>query len=517
MFAALIVACNAAKLDLTYLPPASAATAGGSPGSIQTPIAKSEIEKLPFGSFVNEHDGVVIDVASAGTRAAQSGLGATRATYGSMDSKVGDAAFRGTSQVQVTNPILDYNPDLSAFNTPKKPMRSEIQVTRDRGASIIKYHNENNGERYSYGFETDNGIKAEENGVAINGVQAEGGFSYVGDDGKVYSVVYTADEGGYRPMGSHLPTPPPIPVEILRALEQNMRDEAAGIFEDGSYDARKYNNNDYKQTDFNNKYDDRQTYMFNAQPGLVANMNGGFMNNNPAAAVRPNPPALFGTQTESSKFGAVNKFGADLNKGSGFGQNQMNINAQLGSKNEYSQKQNAQNSISSNFDSSSTSMNGSSSFSPVKPLSQQALQETMNLGQGQLDSSRPSSYDTSISSVISEKVSSENKQQINQNLGTSFSIESNQNKPSNNDQSFLAPMQRLPTYNINKNTSPQYMQSTQQSNEQIISGTTLGSNGFNNQFAQTTRLPQGSLQSSISTPSRLGNILPSSDTINAEH
>lgn len=233
MFAALTVACNAAKLDRTYLPPASAATAGGSPGSIQTPIAKSETENLPLGSFVNEHDGVVIDVGAAGIKAVQSGLGALRISYGSMDSKVGDAAFRGTNQAHVANPILDYKPDLSAFNTPKKPMRSEIQVTRDRGASIIKYHNDNNGERYSYGYETDNGIKAEENGVAINGVQAEGGFSYVGDDGKVYSVVYTADEGGYRPMGNHLPTPPPIPVEILRALEQNMRDEAAGIFEDG--------------------------------------------------------------------------------------------------------------------------------------------------------------------------------------------------------------------------------------------------------------------------------------------
>nr|XP_032519846.1 putative GPI-anchored protein pfl2 [Danaus plexippus plexippus] len=484
LFAALTVACNAAKLDRTYLPPASASTAGGSPGSIQTPIAKSEIENLPLGSFVNEHDGVVIDVGAAGIKAVQSGLGALRISYGSMDSKVGEAAFRGTNQAHVANPILDYNPDLSAFNTPKKPMRSEIQVTRDRGASIVKYHNDNNGERYSYGYETDNGIKAEENGVAINGVQAEGGFSYVGDDGKVYSVVYTADEGGYRPMGNHLPTPPPIPVEILRALEQNMRDEAAGIFEDGSYDARKYNNNDYKQAGINNNYDDRQTNMFNVQSGLIANMNGGFMNNNPAAAVRPNPIELFGTQTESSKFGAVNKFGTDFNKGSGLGQNQMNINAELGSRNEYSQKQNAQNTISSNFESSSTNMNGSNSFTPAKPLSQQALQETMNLGQGQLDSPRPSSYDTSISSVTSEKVSSEDKQKNNQDSGINFSIESNQHKPSNNGQSLMAPMQRLPTYNINKNTSPQYTQSTQQSNEQNL-------------------------------PSRLDNTLPSSDTINA--
>jgi hypothetical protein len=36
------------------------------------------------------------------------------------------------------------------------------------------------------------------------------------------------------PQGDHLPTPPPIPEEILKALEQNARDEAAGIFDDGN-------------------------------------------------------------------------------------------------------------------------------------------------------------------------------------------------------------------------------------------------------------------------------------------
>lgn len=103
----------------------------------------------------------------------------------------------------------------------------------DRAATTLRFENEVGPESFSYAFETDNGISAEENGVATNGVQAQGAFSYTGDDGQVYSLTYTADEGGYQPKGDHLPTPPPIPEEILKSLEQNARDEAAGLVDDG--------------------------------------------------------------------------------------------------------------------------------------------------------------------------------------------------------------------------------------------------------------------------------------------
>lgn len=86
---------------------------------------------------------------------------------------------------------------------------------------------------FSYDFETSNGIRADASGVATNGVQSQGSFGYKGDDGQDYSITYTADENGYRPQGAHLPTPPPIPEAILKSLEQNARDEAAGISDDG--------------------------------------------------------------------------------------------------------------------------------------------------------------------------------------------------------------------------------------------------------------------------------------------
>lgn len=79
------------------------------------------------------------------------------------------------------------------------------------------------------------GIKAEEAGQTSEhgGSVAHGAYSYKGDDGQTYTVTYTADEHGFHPQGAHLPTPPPMPEAIAKSLEQNAKDEAAGIFDDG--------------------------------------------------------------------------------------------------------------------------------------------------------------------------------------------------------------------------------------------------------------------------------------------
>jgi hypothetical protein len=75
-------------------------------------------------------------------------------------------------------------------------------------------------------YETENKIIAEESGKLHNvgtdaeTMRAKGFFQYTGPDNVVYTVQYTADENGFIPVGDHLPTPPPIPAELAKALER---------------------------------------------------------------------------------------------------------------------------------------------------------------------------------------------------------------------------------------------------------------------------------------------------------
>ncbi|XP_052742333.1 uncharacterized protein LOC112048063 [Bicyclus anynana] len=54
----------------------------------------------------------------------------------------------------------------------------------------------------------------------------EGSYSYIGDDGRTYTVHYVADSNGFRATGDHLPVPPPVPEIIQRAVQYNLAEEA---------------------------------------------------------------------------------------------------------------------------------------------------------------------------------------------------------------------------------------------------------------------------------------------------
>ncbi|XP_072940192.1 endocuticle structural glycoprotein ABD-4-like isoform X2 [Epargyreus clarus] len=81
---------------------------------------------------------------------------------------------------------------------------------------------------YVYSYETENGIKADETGTLKKAsgpdsndvIVAQGGFSYTAPDGTVINLQYVADdENGFKPEAKHLPTPPPIPPAIQKALD----------------------------------------------------------------------------------------------------------------------------------------------------------------------------------------------------------------------------------------------------------------------------------------------------------
>ncbi|KAL4715016.1 hypothetical protein ACJJTC_003167 [Scirpophaga incertulas] len=114
------------------------------------------------------------------------------------------------------------------------------QASFERNARILALDSDLKDDSFRYNYETENGIKAEEQGHEADGIEAQGGFQYTGDDGQIYSISYAAGQGGFQPQGAHLPTAPPTPEAILKALEQNAADEAAGIIDDGQYNPGKY-------------------------------------------------------------------------------------------------------------------------------------------------------------------------------------------------------------------------------------------------------------------------------------
>ncbi|KAF7268620.1 hypothetical protein GWI33_018270 [Rhynchophorus ferrugineus] len=80
---------------------------------------------------------------------------------------------------------------------------------------------------YKWSFEADNGIAAQESGQLKNAnsqdpiEEAQGNFKYTAPDGSAIQLQYIANEGGFQPQGAHLPVAPPIPPEIVKALEWN--------------------------------------------------------------------------------------------------------------------------------------------------------------------------------------------------------------------------------------------------------------------------------------------------------
>ncbi|XP_073980092.1 endocuticle structural glycoprotein SgAbd-2-like [Rhodnius prolixus] len=78
---------------------------------------------------------------------------------------------------------------------------------------------------FNYAYETENGINGQASGLLKNAgredeaISVEGTFSWTSPEGVPITITYIADEDGYRAQGDAIPTPPPIPDAIQRALD----------------------------------------------------------------------------------------------------------------------------------------------------------------------------------------------------------------------------------------------------------------------------------------------------------
>ncbi|QQP55112.1 Cuticular protein RR1 motif 44 [Caligus rogercresseyi] len=84
---------------------------------------------------------------------------------------------------------------------------------------------------FDFSFASDNGISQEAFGSTkiIDGVEVvvmRGSYSYMGPDGLVYTVDWTADETGYHPSAAHLPKEVLIPFPSVFQGVQSQKDFA---------------------------------------------------------------------------------------------------------------------------------------------------------------------------------------------------------------------------------------------------------------------------------------------------
>jgi len=139
------------------------------------------------------------------------------------------AVGRSSSQSPAAKSVSQY-PDVSKLplqNTNSFSQgRSAESKSTDAAAQILRSENVLNLDgSYQYLYETDNGLNVKEQGQPrqIEGsdelaMQVQGGYEYTAPDGTAISMSYIANENGFQPQGEHLPTPPPVPELIQRAL-----------------------------------------------------------------------------------------------------------------------------------------------------------------------------------------------------------------------------------------------------------------------------------------------------------
>ncbi|XP_030387090.1 cuticular protein 47Eg-like [Scaptodrosophila lebanonensis] len=89
-------------------------------------------------------------------------------------------------------------------------------------AGVLRNEAEVNVNDFKYALQLDNSVNIEQQG-ALSGEEwvVKGQHSWTSPEGEPVSIQYIANENGYQVLSANppLPTPPPIPEAIQRALE----------------------------------------------------------------------------------------------------------------------------------------------------------------------------------------------------------------------------------------------------------------------------------------------------------
>ncbi|PSN39569.1 hypothetical protein C0J52_20620, partial [Blattella germanica] len=91
----------------------------------------------------------------------------------------------------------------------------QLYRTRTEPIPILRQENEVNFDgTYKYRF-----LEKNPGNPETEAQVAQGSASYTSPEGEKIKLTYVADENGFQPQGDHLPTSPPVPVPIQRALD----------------------------------------------------------------------------------------------------------------------------------------------------------------------------------------------------------------------------------------------------------------------------------------------------------
>ncbi|KAH8245842.1 hypothetical protein KR038_005011, partial [Drosophila bunnanda] len=91
-----------------------------------------------------------------------------------------------------------------------------VSRSDDVHAEVLHRSEDVRADGFDSNLQTSNGIDQSASGDVHGNIH--GSFAWISPEGEHVDIKYVADENGYQPSGAWIPTPPPIPEAIVRAL-----------------------------------------------------------------------------------------------------------------------------------------------------------------------------------------------------------------------------------------------------------------------------------------------------------